>query len=71
MEVDYLSQNRSTSDNPRLALAHATKLVTDPEAEDKLIGIFGGVSSEESRAVQVYIPPCLIASSNNAVTIHD
>ena len=52
-DVDYLSHNRSTSDNPRLALAHATKLVTDPEAEDKLIGIFGGVSSEESRAVQV------------------
>lgn len=60
-EVEVFGNDRATGDDPRLALAHATEIVTNPEAEDKLIGIFGGVSSEESRAVQVLLLlPCRV-----------
>ena len=53
--VQFLSVANEANGDPRLAFAAATEIVTNPEAENRLLGFFGGISSEESKAVQVAI----------------
>jgi len=39
--------------DPRRALVAATEVCTHPEAQDRTLGFFGGISSDESKAVQL------------------
>lgn len=56
--IDFydIGDTNHANGDPRMALAAATQVCTEPEAEDRLLGFFGGISSEESKAVQV--KPC-------------
>ena len=54
VEFYYRGGNNSDANgDPRLALVAATRVCSDPEAENRLLGFYGGISSEESKAVQV------------------
>eukprot|EP00873_Tetraselmis_striata_P014502 jgi/Tetstr1/434766/TSEL_023817.t1 len=51
--VDFYALDSHANGDPRKALALATEVCTDPEAENRLLGFFGGISSEESKSVQL------------------
>lgn len=55
--MDFYALDSHANGDPRKALALATEVCTDPEAENRLLGFFGGISSEESKSVQVQALP--------------